>query len=310
MAIVAVAGGTGKVGRTLVEAIVAAGKHEVKVLARKPNPECEAELGVPIIPVDYSNVEALTKVLEENNVHTVISAQTMLPTPGSGGPKEIELIRAADASKTTKRMISSDWGLPHTEAHAKQLPSVPPRLEAQRELKKTTDLETTHVVNGFFLDYWGVPAFKSHMGPSTMVLDIPNKTAAIPGTGDVPVVFTHTTDVAKYVAASLDLAKWEPVTYIVGDKVTWNEFLHLAEEATGAKFDVVYDSIEKLKGGEVTELPGHVAAYEFFPKHLAQFFYSVFGLWFAEGAFNYEPTKTLNDAFPEIQPLKVKDILD
>lgn len=35
MAIIAVAGGTGNVGRTIVEAIVAAGKHEVKILARK-----------------------------------------------------------------------------------------------------------------------------------------------------------------------------------------------------------------------------------------------------------------------------------
>ena len=36
----------------------------------------------------------------------------MFTTDGSV-PMEIELIRAADASKTTKRMISSDWGLPH-----------------------------------------------------------------------------------------------------------------------------------------------------------------------------------------------------
>lgn len=30
-------------------------------------------------------------------------------------PNEIELIRAADLSKTTKRMISSEWGIPVTE---------------------------------------------------------------------------------------------------------------------------------------------------------------------------------------------------
>jgi uncharacterized protein YbjT (DUF2867 family) len=35
MVTVAVAGGTGKVGRTIVEAIVAAGKHEVVVLSRE-----------------------------------------------------------------------------------------------------------------------------------------------------------------------------------------------------------------------------------------------------------------------------------
>src|SRR5690242_11252381 len=35
MAIIAVAGGTGNVGRAIVEAILAAGKHEVKILSRK-----------------------------------------------------------------------------------------------------------------------------------------------------------------------------------------------------------------------------------------------------------------------------------
>lgn len=35
MALIAVAGGSGNVGRKLVEAIVATGKHEVKILARK-----------------------------------------------------------------------------------------------------------------------------------------------------------------------------------------------------------------------------------------------------------------------------------
>lgn len=35
MVVVAVAGGTGHLGRTLVEGIVATGKHEVKVFSRK-----------------------------------------------------------------------------------------------------------------------------------------------------------------------------------------------------------------------------------------------------------------------------------
>jgi uncharacterized protein YbjT (DUF2867 family) len=34
MVVVAVAGGTGHLGRTIVEAIVAAGKHDVKILSR------------------------------------------------------------------------------------------------------------------------------------------------------------------------------------------------------------------------------------------------------------------------------------
>ncbi|KAH6995317.1 hypothetical protein EDB80DRAFT_755383 [Ilyonectria destructans] len=237
----------------------------------RPNPTLEAELDVPIIAVDYSNVEALTKALEDNNVHI----------------KEVELIRLADVLKTTKRMISSDWGLPHTE-------DVPPKLEAQKEFRKTTDLETTC----------------THMGSQTMVLDIPNKAAAIPGSGNTPVVFIYTADVAKFVVASLDLEKWEQVSYVTGDRVTWNEFLHLAEEAKGTKFDAAYDSTEKLKSGRVAELPGHVSTYDFVPKEAVEFFSSILGLWITEGVFDSRPARTLNNEFPEIETMKVKDILN
>lgn len=64
--------------------------------------------------MDYSDVGALTHVLEENNVHTVISALQMFQ-PGGSAPGEIELIRAADTSSATKRIISSDWGPPSTK---------------------------------------------------------------------------------------------------------------------------------------------------------------------------------------------------
>ncbi|KAH7378889.1 hypothetical protein BKA64DRAFT_686855 [Cadophora sp. MPI-SDFR-AT-0126] len=305
MVVVAVAGGTGKVGRTLVEAIVEAGKHDVRILARNPNPALEAELRVPIITVDYSNIEALTKTLEDNNVHTVVSAIIMFP-----GNNEIELIRAANASNTTKRMISSDWGLPHTEEHIKQLDTVGPKFEAHKVLEQMTGLETTYFLNGFFMDFWGVPAVKSHMSPVVAIFDIPNDVAAIPGSGNVPVVLTHTTDIAKFVAASLDLGKWDRVSYVIGDRVTWNEFLHYIEEAKGTKFNVTHDSIETLRSGKITELPGQVAAYHFFPKEAYQHMMSVFGLWFAEGVFDFHPSKTLNELFPDIKTMKVKDMVN
>lgn len=46
-------------------------------------------------------------------------------------------------------------------------------------------------------------------------------------------MFTHSTDLAKYVAASLDLPKWEADYFVYGDRLTWNEFVRLAEEAKG-----------------------------------------------------------------------------
>lgn len=118
-------------------------------------------------------------------------------------------------------------------SQAEQLISVPYKLQAQDELKRTKNLEYTIFHTGYFSDYWGMPVVKSNMAPMTAVIDIAHNAAAIPGSGNVPVIFTHTTDVAKYVAASLDLDTWDPEFFIIGDRLTWNEFLQLAEDAKG-----------------------------------------------------------------------------
>lgn len=70
------------------------------------------KLGVPIIAVDYNNVSGVTSILERHEIHTVISTINMRTTEGE--PHEVELIRAADASAPTKRMVSSEWGVPST----------------------------------------------------------------------------------------------------------------------------------------------------------------------------------------------------
>lgn len=205
-----------------------------------------------------------------------------------------------------------------------------PKLEAQAELEKVKDLETTYVHNGFLLDYWGIPKLPTNMTPATIVLDIPNNAAAIPGSGDTPLIFTRTTDLAKFVTLMLDQQKWDPVTHVLGDRVTWNEFLRLAEEVrgkshspstdfdrarvsnktSGTKFTVAYDSVEKLKRGETTELPSQAAAYQFFPKELYQGMGSTFGLWSEDGVMNFTPETSLNEQFPEVEAWKVKDFLE
>ena len=76
------------------------------------NAKLEEDIGAPIIAVDYADVDAVVKVLEDNNIDTVISAIAMHSIDGTP-PREIELIRAADRSKTTKRMVSSEWGVPN-----------------------------------------------------------------------------------------------------------------------------------------------------------------------------------------------------
>lgn len=114
--------------------------------------------------------------------------------------------------------------------HVGQVSSVANIQNAQAVLQKTCNLEYTAFYSGYFLDYWGLPVIPSHMPPFTMVLDIANDSAVILGSGNVPVTFTHTRDIAKFVAESLDLDKWDPETYVMGDKMTFNEALHLAED--------------------------------------------------------------------------------
>ncbi|KAK1834903.1 hypothetical protein QBC39DRAFT_431229 [Podospora conica] len=309
MVVVAVAGGTGGLGRMMVDALVATGKHQVKILARKPNPAIEKELGVSVLAVNYDDVPGLTKTLEDNNIHTVISAITMMPIDGST-PKEVELIQAADASKTTKRLISSDWGIPYDEKKLAVWPSAVHNFNARDALNKTTNLEHTAIQVGFLIDYWTNPKIKSYLAPITAVIDIPANVAVIPGSGNTPVTFIHSADLAKMTVASLDLAKWDPIATAVGDNVTWNEFVRLVEEVRGTKIAVTYDSVEKLSKGEVTELPSHPQSYEHFPKEALQSILAAFGLWFEDGSIHMTPEKTLNQQLPEeVQPRKVKELL-
>ncbi|KAJ4199824.1 hypothetical protein NW767_007803 [Fusarium falciforme] len=125
--LVAVAGGTGNLGRTIVEAIIADGKFQVVILAREvdlgvvpvgnwltilqANAEKQKQIGAKILPVNYADVDALTKVLEDNNIETVIST---LNTMGVVEP-ELNLIAAADRAKSTKRFVPSIWGAKYTQ---------------------------------------------------------------------------------------------------------------------------------------------------------------------------------------------------
>ncbi|KAI1267746.1 NAD(P)-binding protein [Xylariaceae sp. FL1019] len=308
MPVVAVAGGTSSIGRSIVEAIVETGKHEVIVLSRKPNPELEDVLKVRFIAVDYFDHEGLVECLEDNKIHTLISAMTFKPT--NGAIPEVQLLTAADASKVTRRYVFNNWGCPLEDGDELRMPVQAFKVEALKALHQTKDLEHTQFYPGFFTDYWCMPAVKSHIEAAAYVVDIPNSTAVIPGDGTTPVGFTHTLDVAKYVAAALDLEKWESEYNIVADKKTWNEFLPLFEDARGTKFKVTYDSIESLKAGNPTPLPAQAEAGLFaegspFPQLMC------FALvLLVNGKFDVKRGRAAKEAFPDIHARTVKELMD
>lgn len=301
MVVVAVAGGSGHVGRTIVETLVEIGDHEVIVLGRKATPNVANSKSVV---VDYADVAAIAEALTQHAVHTVICTISVVDEASSAS--QIHLIQAAGQSSSVKRFIASSWGSNSNE----KSPVYALQQASNDELRKT-QLEWTRFANGFFLDYYGAPHVKTHLPTITFAVDIASKKAALPGTGNETIALTYSFDVAKFVSPFLNLPKWEEVTYCYGEKTTWNEFVKVAEEVTGSTFEVTYDPIEKLAKGEITELPPHAKelAASPFPETIARMLLSVLGLWAATGYFNVPVEQSLNQKFPDIKPVTVREML-
>ncbi|KAJ5680747.1 hypothetical protein N7536_011886 [Penicillium majusculum] len=130
----------------------------------------------------------------------------------------------------------------------------------------------------------------------------------VPGSGDDLVVFTHSTDIAKFVVSSLDLPKWQEESYILGEKFTWHEFIKLAEDAKGSKFNVVHDFEADFRAGRVSMLPSYTKMLQL-PEADIQALLSTAGMWFVDKELDLNPQHALNKDFPEIKPM-VKDFLE
>lgn len=302
MVVVAVIGGTGNVGRTLAEAFVQDGEHEVFVIARKA-PE-QADIVAPILAVDYNDIDAMAKILDEKKIHTIISTISMI-TPVAA-QSERNFIAAAEKSSSVKRFIASNWGSAAPKEEAFRLPFSGYREQTLEALRQT-NLEWTQVYNALFLDYFGMPHLETHLSPIGFAIDIGNRVAALPGDGNNKISLTYMKDLGKFVVASLKLEKWEEEMWCYSDFTTLNDIVKLAEKATGDKFTVTYDSVDKLFQGSVAELPFHKQLYEHIPQPFLQVLLSRFGLWASHDMMIVEKEGSLNQKFPEIETLSVEE---
>ncbi|KAL7763860.1 hypothetical protein ACKLNR_007218 [Fusarium oxysporum f. sp. zingiberi] len=287
--IVAVAGGSRGLGRAIVEAILADNKYHVFILSRQTSEEGEKEIGARFLQVDYSDIDNIKTLLEHHKIDTVISALSAKAI----GLYEMNL---AVASKKSNVTTSSP------------LPFGPPKA-AVMDFLKTTDLEYSAWYTGFFIDYYVSPPLKSPLDHWTVFIDITNRTAALPGSGDVPVAMSYTMDVAKFVAGSLSLSKWERETLIYNDKLTMNQYVQVIEEVRGEKIQVTYDSLDLLKSGKITELPSHPPMYEFVSKDVIQSFLAAFGILFETGEFDLREGYRIQDGLPSLKLQNFRDLL-
>lgn len=186
-------------------------------------------------------------------------------------------------------------------------PLLETKLVVMEALEKST-LEWTAVYNGYFSDYW-VPTIKSYMKPMAFVVDMEANTAALPGDGTDCVVFTHSTDVAAFIPSLLIQAKWQKATYIIGDKLSFNEFVDRAQKVKGP-FTVHYDPAEKLERGEITELPGQPIMYDFLPKETLQGIFAAYARLFLNGEYDLkvQPGESLNELFPSVKARTIEQL--
>ncbi|PIG82322.1 nmrA-like family protein [Aspergillus arachidicola] len=308
MTIIAVAGGTGGVGRTIVETLVQQAKHQVILLTRgvpKSDPLLDK---IKQVQVGYNDATALARTLDQHEVHTIISAIGIVSDETS--QSQLTLINAAAQSSATKRFIPSEYSFIQTEDLLSIDPSIKYWLAAAELLKKTT-LQFTRIIPGFFMDYWGMPAVRTNLQPFTFGIDIASCQAAIPGDGNDVICMTYTYDMAAFIVRLLDEEDWPEFSVIVGSQTTYNQLLQLAEELRGMsskKFQVVYDSVDKIKEGDVT-IPPMPSDTGYSVEELKETTALVSRLTIA-GVFDLPRENRLNARFPDIETTKLKALLE
>lgn len=246
----------------------------------------------------------MTSFLETQNIDTVVSAITMISESGSAA--QLNLIAAAEKSAVTKRFIPSEFGGKVDEEVAKLDPYANFWIENAKALAKTK-LQYTRIAVGFFMDYWGMPHIDTVMAPFKWAMDVEHGVAAIPGTGNEKLSMTYTRDLAKFIVRLLDEDEWPEQCAVVGQDVTFNQILRWVENATGRKFKVSYDTVEKLEKGEVTPLSDEMASQEWLMKLSV-----VFDLMTVKGYILVSDEKgyRLNERFPELEVLTVEKMIE
>lgn len=128
MSTVAVAGGTGGVGKTLADTLAKQSKFQVVVLSRSvgdhhrliinshanifQTTNQDHATSAVHVQIDYNDIPAMTRQLEHHNIHTIISAIGLISEETS--KSQINLIEAADKSKVTERFVPSEYSFIQT----------------------------------------------------------------------------------------------------------------------------------------------------------------------------------------------------
>lgn len=225
--------------------------------------------------VDYASVDSLTEALRSQPVHTVVSITSAYD--GTQTQTQLNLLHAAIGAGC-KRYAPGQWGFgPKAYEDVASIAWVNEGLRGEC-VKQQSKLEIGFFNQLSFMNYFGLGTFTTsepeeaedvalekyrvgggykpgedaaaegvqRQGPladgsGAFLLGLKNGIAELPvrDDGEWPrITLTTSRDVGMFVAASLDLLKWELEVGMSGDTVTMGELLEAAETITGKKFQV------------------------------------------------------------------------
>ncbi|KAM0417072.1 hypothetical protein ACHAPT_012910 [Fusarium lateritium] len=284
MAIVAIAGGTGGVGKTVSEHLRRHGGHKFFIIGRKAPAESIPGSSA-FLEVTYADVDSLVAILQHHKIDTVVS--TINIETDAGSQSQLNLIAAADNDASSGPGMGG-W------------------IPNARAIKKTS-LEYIRISIGFFLDYWGIPHIKSNLKFFQWFLDMEKGIAVVPGSGDEKFTVTYSEDLARFIVRLNDTNdKWPERGFLSGSDISLNELVAIAERFRGSKLRIVHDSAEKLQQGDVTLLwhPEDATEKEFKPM-LA----GLCQMIIAEACLLPDDDRRLDKLFPDISLTSVEEII-
>lgn len=290
--LVVVAGATGKLGRLVVEELLARPGVRVRALVRdlgKPEALALAERGAETFAIDVATATDAQRDEAVRGAFAVVSTV-------QGGPDviidaQLALLRAAKAAGA-RRFLPSDYsydmfGLPEGVNVNSDWRRA---LAARAEAEATHGFEVVHLMQGIFTDRYVL----GFLG----LFDGERRVVRYWGDGTTPVDWTTWEDTARFIAAAaLDDRPVPTRLYVAGDRMDVLTFAKTWEAAHGQALTLErLGSLDDLRQEVQTQLanqPGNM--------------YAWLPLMYARGVFEGQalhPTRH-NERWPEIEPQTV-----
>ncbi|GKU09182.1 unnamed protein product [Fusarium langsethiae] len=255
---VAVVGGSGNLGREVIDEILARGFYEVVILSRGAE-VADLPKGVAWKQVDYDDESTLVDAMR--GIDTVLSFLAIFNT-NVAFELHKKLINAA-IEAGVRRFAPSEWATASNSGVA--------HYEYKDNVRKYLEEVNSNQQPGFFTDYFGHPhATTKHFGTFYMFADFQNRRAIIPEDGDAPITLTTVRDMSRLVAQALEYnGVWPTVGGMQGTVTTVPGLIALGEKLRGP-FKIEKISNEALETRNVTTSWYPVVEHHGVPKEMRE----------------------------------------